>query len=203
MIWLGIECLVLFGCLPLGSLAAPEKWLKFLLIGAGLVYALWIVTKSRRDFFTGRTARSDDPYWLLRVAAVCLSIFLFARLFAPEYFLQFPLTRPQLWIAVVLLYPWLSALPQEFLYRHFFFRRYARLFRNPWTMAAVSAAAFAWLHLMYESILVMTMTFLGGWLFALNYSRSRSLLRVWVEHALYGIAIFSSGLGRYFYLSWG
>ena len=40
---------------------------------------------------------------------------------------------------------------------------------------------------------------LGGWLFARRYQRTRSLLTVSVEHALYGVLIFTIGLGDLFY----
>jgi hypothetical protein len=42
----------------------------------------------------------------------------------------------------------------------------------------------------------------GGLLFVSTYLRTRSLLAVVWEHALYGIALFTVGLGRYFVTGW-
>ncbi len=43
------------------------------------------------------------------------------------------------------------------------------------------------------------MTIVGGWIFASRYRRTRSLFTVSVEHALYGMLVFTVGLGQYFY----
>ena len=49
------------------------------------------------------------------------------------------------------------------------------------------------------------MTAAGGWLFARDYARHRSLTLVCLEHAAYGCVIFTVGLGRFFYsgAAWG
>lgn len=43
------------------------------------------------------------------------------------------------------------------------------------------------------------MSLVGGAFFATRFQRTRSLLTASVEHALYGILVFTIGLGEYFY----
>lgn len=118
----------------------------------------------------------------------------------PEDFLRFPREKPRMWLIVMLAYPLLSVAPQEFLYRRFFFTRYASLVRsNPAALIALSTLVFSWGHLLFRNIPAIALTALGGLLFSLTYARSRSLTAACLEHALWGNLIFTVGLGRYFY----
>ena len=51
----------------------------------------------------------------------------------------------------------------------------------------------------FRNVLSVVLTLVGGWLFARRYQRTRSLLAVSVEHALYGVLAFTVGLGALFY----
>jgi len=55
------------------------------------------------------------------------------------------------WLAIFLLYPLWSVVPQELIYRSFFFNRYKVLFRNEKVMAVASAAFFAFLHIVFNN----------------------------------------------------
>ena len=112
---------------------------------------------------------------------------------------SFPRERPFLWLLVVLLYPLLSALPQEVIFRAFLFHRYRRLFTDPRVMMLVSASAFALAHLQLGNLLAPGLTFLGGLLFAYTFGTTRSLPMVTLEHGLWGDWLFTLGLGVYFY----
>lgn len=106
---------------------------------------------------------------------------------------------PALWALIMFLYPLVSVYPQELIYRTFFFHRYRELFPARWSLIAASAVAFGFMHIVFENALAVALTLAGGWLFAHTYERSRSLLAVAVQHALYGCFIFTIGLGWYFY----
>jgi uncharacterized protein len=96
-------------------------------------------------------------------------------------------------------YPVLSVYPQGILYRAFFFQRYAALFPGKWAMIVASAAAFAFLHIIFRNWLAVALTFAGGLLFAARYAETDSLFTSSFEHALYGCWLFTIGLGQYFY----
>ena len=100
---------------------------------------------------------------------------------------------------VMVAYPVLSVYPQGLLYRAFFFERYATLFPDKWAMIVASAAAFAFLHIIFRNSLAVALTFAGGILFAARYAETGSLATSSFEHALYGCWLFTVGLGQYFY----
>jgi hypothetical protein len=109
-------------------------------------------------------------------------------------------TRPRLWLLIMAAYPLFSVVPQEIVYRVFFFHRYAALLPNDASRIVLSAAVFAIGHVFFpRPWIAMTLTFIGGVLFAYHYAVSHSLLLASVEHALFGQLMFTVGLGRFFY----
>ncbi|MEI4486241.1 CPBP family intramembrane glutamic endopeptidase [Frigidibacter sp. MR17.14] len=112
---------------------------------------------------------------------------------------ELPRERPGLWVAILVLYPLLSALPQELIFRPLFFRRYARLLPGDRAAIVMNAAVFALAHLMYWSWVVAAMTFAGGLAFAWAYEVRKSLPLAVVLHAVAGGVLFTVGMGAYFY----
>jgi membrane protease YdiL (CAAX protease family) len=102
-------------------------------------------------------------------------------------------------VYMILMYPFLSALPQELIFRKFFFYRYSSLFRNPQLLIVVNSVIFSFAHLYFSSVLVLLFTLLGGLMFSLTYLKRKSLLVVTLEHTLYGILILCTGLSALFY----
>ena len=129
-------------------------------------------------------------------AVICYAVI---NWMAPGALFRFAQTQPRLLIMIMLLYPVLSALPQEVIYRALFFRRYGALV--PWVNGAIvfNAALFSLGHLMYWSVTVATMTFFGGLIFARSYAVSRNFPQTVLLHAIAGNLIFAFGLGIYFY----
>ncbi len=118
---------------------------------------------------------------------------------APEMLFGLPRSNPVLWLLVLLLYPVLSALPQELLFRPLFFRRYGALLPRGWPRVVLNASAFALAHLMYWNVVVGVMTFAGGLVFAVAYEVRRSFPLAVVLHAVAGWILFTIGLGIFFY----
>ena len=87
-------------------------------------------------------------------------------------------------------------LPQEIIYRTFFFERYASLVDNKWLFIFINAILFSLAHLFLKSPLVQIITFIGGLLFAFTYLKTRSTILVSIEHALYGCWLFTVGMGE-------
>lgn len=110
-------------------------------------------------------------------------------------FMRLPRENPGLLVFIWLMYPWVSALPQEVTHRVFFWHRYAGLFPGRWGLIVVNALAFAWMHALFWNWVALAMTFAGGLLFAYTYDRTRSGLAAAVEHGLYGNWCFTVGLG--------
>lgn len=176
----------------------PAPLLPLLWVVALGSYLMWRAAEPSR---TPRPPiRSDDVRRVMRrllIGSFLLSIS-FAVLFPQELF-HFPRARPRVWAIVILLYPLVSVVPQEFLYRTYFYARYASLFSEARTLKWANAALFALLHLVFLNWIAVALTFVGGLFFADTYERSRSLLLVSVEHTLYGWIVITLGLGSYLY----
>jgi membrane protease YdiL (CAAX protease family) len=118
----------------------------------------------------------------------------------PGLFLELPRNRPDVYRRIMLLYPLMSVLPQELIYRTFFFHRYGFLFGRAWWLAIVAnAMLFGWGHLVIGTPLAVFGTMAVGVVFAVRYALTRSFWAVFVEHALWGALVFTAGLGRYFF----
>jgi membrane protease YdiL (CAAX protease family) len=106
---------------------------------------------------------------------------------------------PAFWALVMFLYPLLSVYPQELIFRAYFFERYQPLFGAGWVMVAASALAFGFMHIALGNWLSVVLSAIGGFLFAMTYHQSGSLVLACIEHAIFGNFIFTIGLGQFFY----
>lgn len=118
---------------------------------------------------------------------------------APAQALILPREHPALFAAIVVLYPPLSALPQEIVFRALFFRRYGVLLPGLWPAILTNAALFALAHLMFWNWIVAGMTFCGGIAFAWAYESRRNFPMAVVLHSVAGWIVFAAGLGMFFY----
>jgi hypothetical protein len=168
-----------------------------LFIGAG--YCLYVLTKAK----CSDTSPAPSKRALRGVMArfILGGLILSATVYHlnPEGFLDLPGKHPQLWLMILLLYPLLSVLPQELIYRKFLFSRcQAAHIESHSTVILLSSLSFCFAHLLFGNWQAMALSLTGGMLFAYTYHKSRSLLIVWLEHSLWGDLIFTIGLGKYF-----
>jgi membrane protease YdiL (CAAX protease family) len=134
--------------------------------------------------------------WILCTTALIALVWFLS----PNDLFSFPRERPRIWLAVMLFYPVLSVIPQGLVYRVFVFHRYGGLFPSVWARILAAAVTFAFAHVVFESPTALSLTFAGGLLFSYTYSLHRSGLLASIEHALYGMTVFTLGLGRHLYL---
>jgi uncharacterized protein len=188
----------------IGFVVAPPWWMPCLW---AIAVGAWALLQQHRHSRVRRYAARPDPSWrrkeirdIFRRFAFCAAgLSVFVLVFMPSRFLAWPRQMPLFWLAVVVLYPLLSVIPQEFVYRRFFFNRYGALFRTRLQLALASALVFAWMHLIFRNEWALLMTFVGGLLFADTYRKTHSLLLVTLEHTLYGVLVFTIGLGDFIY----
>lgn len=122
----------------------------------------------------------------------------------PQLFLEFPRNRPQTYQRIIMLYPLMSVITQELIYRTFFFHRYGVLFGRAWWLAIiVNGVLFGIGHIVIGTPLAIYGTIATGMLFAWRYVATRSLWAVVIEHTLWGWMVFTVGLGRYFFTGVG
>ena len=173
--------------------------LLLLLVAAGCYLALRLQGRISNAQLCAFSVTSRDWRLVLRRFALAVPILmLFVLCLNPRGLFGLVLHRPGLWLLVMLAYPVLSVLPQELIYRVFFFDRYGSLFGHGLGLLAANAVAFSVAHILFHNWVAVLLTLVGGWLFGSTYRRTSSMLFTAVEHSLYGCAIFTVGLGGYF-----
>jgi membrane protease YdiL (CAAX protease family) len=203
--WLAVECLLLFGVAPL-ALWPLRHTLAFrvvpLVMIIGLLAGLLLIRDRRFDravLWSPRGLAAAIRQIVIFFALPAAGLTLVTWWFLDAHFLAFPRRQPIMWGLVLMLYPLLAALPQEIVFRCFFFHRYRYLLPHPVLMVLASAASFGLAHLFYASWVAPLLSFMGGLLFGWRYLKTRSLLAVSIEHALWGNFLFTVGLGWFFY----
>ncbi len=198
-----LEFVLVFVGLPLGYRFSPVRIPALPLLWLVAGYALWQLLGDKRfdlkRLWSAGQLRGRAAKIIAFFSLGAFVIWLGVVTYAPQ--LEWNLVRQHrlLWLIVLVAYPVLSVYPQGLLYRAFFFERYAKLFQNKWVMILASAAAFAFLHIIFRNWLAVGLTFAGGLLFAWRYAETKSLATSSFEHALYGCWLFTVGLGQYFY----
>ncbi len=174
-------------------------WFLLLLGAAGLLF-LYKNESFRNEFFLNKRGWMRDFPRILRLFAILALVLLtFTALVYPQFLFDCPGNHFSLWLSLMVVYPLLAVYPQELIYRAFLFHRYGEVMRRKRHLIHLSAIAFAFGHIIYFHPLSIVLTFLGGYLFSWTYFKTRSLLAVSFEHALYGCLLYTIGLGRFFY----
>jgi hypothetical protein len=144
-----------------------------------------------------------DPYvWrvAVRFCALAVPVLALGRWLTPHEFLRLPRQRPGLWLALAVLYPLLSAVPQGILYRVYFAQQFGALFENRLLFLAAGALVFSLGHVVFRNVPALVLTAIGGALFFDTYLHTHSMLLAAAEHGAYGVVAFTAGLGRFLYL---
>lgn len=197
------ECILPFAVLPLliavfkpKSLIYPVLWIMFLFVGKWLSEHHYNLKEDWNKKAINKTLLKEI---FIRFVPLSVVLLIFTLIAIPERVFSLPLQRPEIWVMVLIFYPILSVLPQEFIFRSFFFRRYAKIFPNPKVMILASSLAFGWVHIFLMNWVAVVFSFFGGLIFSATYLKTRSLAAVTFEHAIYGCMIFTLGLGYYFF----
>jgi membrane protease YdiL (CAAX protease family) len=115
----------------------------------------------------------------------------------PESFLVLPDDSIKVWLYTLAVYPFISVIPQELIFRTFFFHRYKHIVPSKVTRLGISSVSFALAHVIYGNWIAVGLSFLGGLLFGFRYIQTRSTLLVALEHYIWGSFLFTVGLGVY------
>ncbi|HYW35713.1 MAG TPA: CPBP family glutamic-type intramembrane protease [Balneolaceae bacterium] len=194
LIFIILPALYYFNLLPIPKMAG------LLLVASYCTGVLWVDKEFKVSQLSHRPA--VPGMWkklALKSLIIALAVTALTLLTQPAHLFQLPRRHPILWIAIIFLYPLLSVIPQEIIYRVFFFHRYRKIFTPAWLMITSSACSFSFLHIVYHNGWAISFALIGGFLFARNYHKNHSLYWVCVEHSLYGWIIFTVGMGHYFY----
>ncbi|NMP30776.1 CPBP family intramembrane metalloprotease [Thalassotalea sp. M1531] len=117
---------------------------------------------------------------------------------APEHAFTLPLQHTQLWLLTLLIYPLVSVVPQEIIFRTFFFHRYKKIIPSKAWRWIASSMCFGLAHVVYANWIAVILSMFAGILFGYRYMQTRSTPIVILEHTLWGSLLFSTGIGMFF-----
>ena len=192
VLFIGVPAAYVIGWLPIPIIV-------LLLITAG---GCWLALRVQlriepRDLIRCQAPKTE---WRRVLVTYALAVPLLAGLLwllKPEALFSLMSRNPKVWMFVMIAYPLVSVIPQELVYRFFFFERYRPLFGCGTGMVIASAVVFSYGHIAFRNWPAVVLTFFGGLLFARTYQRTSSLMFVAIEHALYGCALFTLGFGEF------
>ena len=197
--YLFLELVVLFVVFPLVTCLSFSFWIKAVIGLLGFVYIIRILRQDKYILFKKDFLPLPKSY-IKQVSLVFILLAITTHLFLyntdPQKLFSVLINKPLLWIIILFVYSLLSVLPQEIIYRSFFFHRYEALFSNKVLLIFINALVFSLCHLFFQNTLVMIITFLGGLVFAYSYLKTKSLTLIVLEHTLYGYWLFTVGMGE-------
>ena len=191
-----------------GTRLRPFPLHLLVLLAVGGLAFIW----TRRKFAPRRLWARPQPGWwrgpLLGAAILAFAATAYVLACEPDSAFGLLADRPRLWLAVMILYPLLSVLPQEILFRvclmDILETTPTGRPHQAWISILGSALLFGWAHVIYAGYAAMLSTCLAGLALGWNYHRNRcrpgAIWPLLLEHSLYGQIIFSTGLGHYFYV---
>ncbi|WP_162052204.1 CPBP family intramembrane glutamic endopeptidase [Pontibacter pamirensis] len=169
------------------------------LLGMGIL--LLVLLLRNRGFHNKRFLRLVPVNWAFligRFVLVSALVYGFIRFFHRDLLYYLPQENFDRYLLAVALYPFWSVIPQEIVYRAWYYHRYSDLFPNAKVSVLLNSAFFGFSHIVFGNWVAITGAFLVSFVFSHTYRRYNSLLIVVIEHFLYGVMIFSLGMGRFF-----
>lgn len=197
-IYLWIELFLLFIVTPLLYFFDLIPVNKIIPLAILFLYCLTILFLKKPANPNRFKTHANWRFLIIRFIGISALIYLWIVFFSPNPLLADFRGNRQLLI-MTLIYPLSSAFPQELIFREFFFYRYEPLLRSNRLMVTVNVILFSFAHIYFANWTVMIFTLVGGFIFALTYMKTKSLLVVTIEHTLFGVLILSSGLANQFY----
>jgi len=165
----------------------------------GFIYILILLRRGRYLFFKKSFANYSKKMGLkfgLNLAILILISISYLEWTNPDTLFNVISKKPLMWLRFIALYSFLSVVPQEIIYRSFYFQRYKNLFPNNTVFIVSNAIVFSLGHIFFMNMIVSTITFIGGIFFAHTYNKTKSLTLVCIEHVLYGCWLYTVGFGE-------
>jgi membrane protease YdiL (CAAX protease family) len=192
VVFIGVPLLLMFNVLPI-----------YKIIPLLIVFSFYLFVILRDKSFKRHQFRLNGfKAWsmiLWRSSIMLLFLILFTWFVFPEQYIYIPIHTPKLWCLLLLYYPLFSVIPQEFIYRVYFYHRFKGLLDNRNILILINATVFSFSHIVFGNRVVLAFTFIASILFSLTYLRYRSYTIVVVEHIIYGLIIFTIGPGAFFH----
>lgn len=194
------EFLLFFIFIPFIANRYLEDWYKIIpLIFIAVFFTILLRIDPKFDngvFF--RLNRYRLKKSVTRVIIITILLIWFTWWVFPDLLLYYPREDFEDYLITFFLYPFASVIPQEIIYRVYYFHRYQRIVPEKSLLMLSNAIIFGLTHWIYGNWVAPIATFLVSWIFIFNYLKSKSLLNVSLEHYFYGLVMFTIGFGYFF-----
>ena len=193
-----IEFFFLFIFLPTILFFLPDRKLIFTTLYVVFFFSLWKIKKDKTFKFSKLKNKPDWKFIFLYFLIFSLLGFFYTFFVDKSLFLIFPKESPKVWLLVIILYPFFSVIPQEFIYRVFFFQRYKNILsKNLYLKYLINSLVFSYAHIVFQNYHAVIITALVSPIFHYSYER-KSFLTCILIHSIGGLIIFTYGLGKFF-----
>lgn len=194
------EFLLFYVFIPFITIYYFDGWLKILaLLAISLLFLIFLFRDPSFDrsvFF--RLDRTYLKRSIGRIVSISVLLIWFTWWVFPDLFFIYPIQNFWGYVLTIILYPVASVIPQEIIYRVYFFHRYRNLVPEKYLLMLSNAIIFGLTHFIYGNWIAPIATFLISWIFIFNYLKTKSLINVSLEHYIYGLLMFTVGFGYYF-----
>ena len=189
------ELLIIFIILPIFSIVTGQEPINnFISMYIISIFYCYFLYRNKVKIFNNNKYSDRNVI----IALVAIFTFSFSYYYDPNNFMVFPKENPSTFLLVIFLYPFLSVVPQEIIFRKYFFFKFSDIMPQKY-LIFINGLVFSLAHVFFNNYVAIIFTFFGGIYLSWSYLKSESLTLVIYEHTLFGIFIFASGLGRYFY----
>ena len=197
------EFLVIYFLIPLLviliNLFLSEKKI-FIFLPLFLVFclSLYLLKKTPNFSFDSLKKKIDWKFFFFISLVFVISGFFYTVVLDSNLLFNLPKNFFYLWLAVMILYPIFSVIPQEIIFRVLFFERYSSLFKNKFLYLILNSIVFAYIHLVFQNFHAFFITLVTSPIFAHAYI-NKSFKTCFLTHTIGGQLIFTYGLGKYFF----
>lgn len=194
------EFLLFFVFVPFIANYYLDGWLKILpLIGIAIFFFILLrLDSSFEKPYLYHLNKAELKKSIPRLIILSVLLIWFTWWIFPDLLLYYPRENFEKYLITFFLYPLASVIPQELIYRVYFFHRYRTLVPERFLLMLSNAIIFSLTHWIYANWVAPIATFLVSWIFIYSYLKSKSLLNVSLEHYIYGLIMFTIGFGYFF-----
>ncbi len=193
-----LEFFFIFFILPSAIFFLDSSIIVFLTLYLVFTLSIVILYFDKSFSFTSLRKKVDWKFIII-FSLIFLSLsFFYVILVDKDLLFIFPKTNFELWLLVILIYPFLSVIPQEIVYRVFFFQRYFPNERSFYFLTLLNMIVFSYGHVVFNNVHAILITAIVSPIFTYAYLK-KSFFTCIVLHALGGQIIFTLGLGKYFF----
>ena len=200
---LKIEFLIIYFLIPslvifINFFFSEQKIFVFLPLFLVFFLSLYLLKKTPSFSFQSFKKKTEWKFFFLVSLIFVVSGFVYTIILDSNLLFNLPKNYFFIWVAVILIYPILSVIPQEIIFRVLFFERYSCLFKNQFLYLILNSIIFAYIHLVFQNFHAFFITLITSPIFAYAYL-NKSFKTCFLTHTIGGQLVFTYGLGEYFY----